>query len=55
MVSLLVLIIQNLSTLRIEAPEWHSMKAKSTKDDDEDTNEYDFTNYKEEKGIGKQS
>lgn len=38
MVSFLVVIVQNLSKLRIEAPEWHSMKAKSTKDDDDDKN-----------------
>ena len=33
-VSLLVGIVKNLSSLRIEAPEWHPMRVKITKDED---------------------
>ena len=47
MVSVLVGIVRNLSILSIEAPEWHSMRVKSTKDDKNNANESKRTDYEE--------
>ena len=47
MVILLVGIVRNLSTLRIEAKKWHPMRGKKMKDVKDEKNEREGINYEE--------